>query len=208
RAAPDHACAVGHVAQGRLSQPGKALCPARGARGAAQPASRYLQHHHGTRPRGGSPRCPRSHGLYPTRPGRDHRGRGPAGDFAAPDRGREPDPAQLNGFAGSGIHAIIKSRNDREKGMDRSDKLTARIDGHEGRVIAHRRMFQKLLDLSSVSVWAQILRWLEDREVMADGQAEPGVISGPEATLDLALPAATRLLHDLAAASRSRFEAS
>ena len=92
--------------------------------------------------------------------------------------------------------------------MDRIDKLTARIDGLEGRVIAHRRMFQKLLDLSSESVRAQILRWLEDREVMLDGQEDPGVVSGPEAALELALSDEMRLLHDLAAASRSRFEAS
>ena len=92
--------------------------------------------------------------------------------------------------------------------MDRMDRLAARIDGLEGRVIAHRRTFQKLLELSPESVQAEMLQWLEDSEVMLDGQEDPGVVSGPEAALELALSDEMRLLHDLATAARHRRETS
>lgn len=87
--------------------------------------------------------------------------------------------------------------------MDRMDRLAARIDGIEGRMIAHRRTLERLLDLSPESVRAEMLRWLEDREVMLDGQEDPGAVSGPEAALELALSDEMRLLHDhLASAAR------
>ncbi|WP_199259277.1 hypothetical protein [Paracoccus binzhouensis] len=87
--------------------------------------------------------------------------------------------------------------------MDRMDRLAARIDGLEGRLIAHRRMFGKLLALSPESVRAELLEWLESREVMLDGQEDPGALSGPEAALELALSDEMRLLHEhLSAASR------
>ncbi|MDF3853720.1 hypothetical protein ACDP63_06225 [Paracoccus sp. P2] len=92
--------------------------------------------------------------------------------------------------------------------MDRMDRLAARIDGLEGRVIAHRRTFQKLLELSPEDMRAQMLQWLEDREVMLDGQEDPGALAGEEAALELALSDEMRLLHDLATASRHRRETS
>lgn len=87
--------------------------------------------------------------------------------------------------------------------MDMMDRLAARIDGLEGRMIAHRRTIETLLDLSPDSVRAAMLAWLEEREVMLDGQEDPGVVAGPEAALELALSDEMRLLHDhLAAAAR------
>ncbi|MDK8872822.1 hypothetical protein [Paracoccus sp. SSJ] len=88
--------------------------------------------------------------------------------------------------------------------MDMMDRLAARIDGLEGRLIAHRRMLEKLLDLSSAEMRAEMLAWLEDREVMLDGQEDPGVVSGPEAALELALSDEMRLLHDRMAAAKGR----
>ena len=63
-AAPGHAGAIGHAAPGRVPQPGEALRPAGGARGAARSAPRHLRGGHGPRSRRRRPGRRGAHGLH------------------------------------------------------------------------------------------------------------------------------------------------
>ncbi|WP_323718094.1 hypothetical protein [Paracoccus aminovorans] len=75
------------------------------------------------------------------------------------------------------------------------DRLSARLDALEGRLIAHRRMLTQLLDLSPAAVRGAMLDWLAEREVMPDGQEDPGVLDAEGAALELALSDEMRLVH-------------
>lgn len=75
------------------------------------------------------------------------------------------------------------------------DRLTARIDALEGRLVAHRRVLSRLLALAPPELRAEMLDWLEQREVMPDGQEDPGILDPEGAALELALSDEMRLIH-------------
>ncbi|MCV2447758.1 hypothetical protein [Paracoccus sp. DMF] len=75
------------------------------------------------------------------------------------------------------------------------DRLEARLDALEGRLIAHRRLLAQLLALSPPGLRAALLEWLEDREIMPDGQEDPGALDPEGAALELALSDEMRLIH-------------
>ncbi|WP_347267782.1 hypothetical protein [Paracoccus sp. (in: a-proteobacteria)] len=81
--------------------------------------------------------------------------------------------------------------------------LAAELLALEGRVIAHRRVLMRLLALAPPAAQAGMLDWLEERQLMHDGQEDPGAVPAEGAALELALADELRLLHaDLAARQR------
>lgn len=75
------------------------------------------------------------------------------------------------------------------------DRLDARIDALEGRLFAHRRMLAQLLDLSPETLRAAMLDWLAAREIMPDGEEDPGVMPDEGVALELALSDEMRRVH-------------
>ncbi|UXU76550.1 MULTISPECIES: hypothetical protein [unclassified Paracoccus (in: a-proteobacteria)] len=75
------------------------------------------------------------------------------------------------------------------------DRLTARLEALEGRVIAHRRILQQLVTLGGADLRQKMLLWLDERAVMQDAEEDPGVLPIEAAALELALADEMRLLH-------------
>lgn len=75
------------------------------------------------------------------------------------------------------------------------DRTNARLDALEGRLIAHRRVLTRLVALLPPDRRAQLLDWIEQREVMPDGQEDPGAADLETAALELALSDEMRQIH-------------
>lgn len=74
------------------------------------------------------------------------------------------------------------------------DRLNARLDALEGRLIAHRRLLAQLMALAPPETRTALLDWLAERAVMPDGQEDPGVLDPEAAGLELALSDELRLI--------------
>lgn len=74
------------------------------------------------------------------------------------------------------------------------DRLSARLDALEGRLIAHRRMLTRLMELSPDTARDAMQEWLSEREIMPDGQEDPGALADEGAALELALADEMRLV--------------
>lgn len=83
------------------------------------------------------------------------------------------------------------------------DRLTARLDALEGRLIAQRRILAQLLALAPETTRAGMLDWLESREIMPDGQEDPGAADPGDAALELALSDEMRLVHAAISAAKT-----
>ncbi|VDC25109.1 hypothetical protein [Pseudogemmobacter humi] len=66
----------------------------------------------------------------------------------------------------------------------------------EGRLIAHRKLLARLLSASPEAVRAEIGTWLTGREMLSDGQEDPGAVPADGLALELAL---SDELHEIAA---------
>ena len=101
--------------------------------------------------------------------------------------------ALTGGFVGAPFHAMMAVIIRETAEMDH---LTARLDALEGRLIAHRRILTQVLALSPDAVRAVLLDWLAEREVMSDGQEDPGVMADEAVALELALSDEMRLMRE------------
>lgn len=79
-------------------------------------------------------------------------------------------------------------------------RLTARLDALEGRLIAHRRVLAQLVAILPPASQAAMRDWLEQREIMSDGQEDPGALDPEAAALELALADEMRLIEAVIAA--------
>ncbi|WP_294923417.1 hypothetical protein [uncultured Paracoccus sp.] len=79
-------------------------------------------------------------------------------------------------------------------------------DGHaqvcEGRLLAQRRVLARLLALLSESDWQGMAGWLAERQVLHDGQEDPGAVPAEGMAQELAMSAEFRELAELAARYR------
>lgn len=55
----------------------------------------------------------------------------------------------------------------------------------EGRLVAHRRLMARLLDGLEPNQRQEILRWIDEREILRDGQEDPGAVFTGAETLPL-----------------------
>ena len=55
----------------------------------------------------------------------------------------------------------------------------------EGRLIAHRQLLARILDGMEPDVRDAHLRWMADREILRDGQEDPGAVPTGAETLPL-----------------------
>lgn len=59
----------------------------------------------------------------------------------------------------------------------------------EASVIAHRRLLAKLVDLLGPPERDVMLQWIDDRQILHDGQEDPGAIPSEAAVLPLSIAA-------------------
>jgi len=83
--------------------------------------------------------------------------------------------------------------------MEESARL---IQSLEGRLLAQRRVLARLLAASAEPEWRQVGEWLAERDVLHDGQEDPGAVPAEGMALELAMSAEFRALAELAAQYR------
>ena len=79
---------------------------------------------------------------------------------------------------------------------DISDKIAAL----EGRVLAHRRLLSRLIALLGGDDRRMLLDWLEGREVMFDGQEDPGAVPTEGLALSMGMADEFRFIAEMAEA--------
>ncbi|WP_378948695.1 hypothetical protein [Paracoccus sp. R86501] len=57
----------------------------------------------------------------------------------------------------------------------------------EGRMLAHRRILSRLIASLPEQDRTQLLDWISNREVMRDGQEDPGAVPAEGSALELAM---------------------
>lgn len=57
----------------------------------------------------------------------------------------------------------------------------------EGRILAHRRILARLIAALPQDERASMMQWMEQREVMRDGQEDPGAVQTEGNALELAM---------------------
>ena len=57
----------------------------------------------------------------------------------------------------------------------------------EGRIIAHRRLLARIVDGLDADQRKELMRWIDDREVLRDGQEDPGAVPTGAETLPLSM---------------------
>ncbi|AJE49041.1 hypothetical protein [Celeribacter indicus] len=72
----------------------------------------------------------------------------------------------------------------------------------EGRIIAHRRLLVRLMGAMDPGAREEHLRWIADREILHDGQEDPGAV--PTGTEALSLSIAEEF-KEIAELARARF---
>lgn len=66
-------------------------------------------------------------------------------------------------------------------------ELKTRFVELEARTIAHRRLLAKLVDLLGPTERDVLLQWIDDRQILHDGQEDPSAIPSEAAVLPLSI---------------------
>lgn len=72
----------------------------------------------------------------------------------------------------------------------------------EGRILAHRRLIARLLAACPDQEWTGHLEWLSERNVLQDGQEDPGAIPAEGLDVELSVSDEYNRLAELAASYR------
>lgn len=83
--------------------------------------------------------------------------------------------------------------------MDDFDK---HLQALEGRILAQRRVLARLLAHCPEQEWRQLADWLADRQILHDGQEDPGAVPAEGMAQELAMATEFRELADLASRYR------
>lgn len=65
--------------------------------------------------------------------------------------------------------------------------MDTRLTQIEGRMIAHRRLLARLVRQLSPDLQAELLGWIEDREILHDGQEDPASLPTELSILPLSI---------------------
>lgn len=65
--------------------------------------------------------------------------------------------------------------------------LDTRVVTLEARLIAHRKLLARLVDLLGAEDRKALLAWIEDREILRDGQEDPAALTTDAAILPLGI---------------------
>ncbi len=74
----------------------------------------------------------------------------------------------------------------------------------EGRLLAQRRVLARLLAHGTASEWQDATDWLADRQILHDGQEDPGAVPAEGMAQELAMAAEFRELAELARRDRGQ----
>lgn len=78
--------------------------------------------------------------------------------------------------------------------------MTDQLLGLEGRLLAHRRLLARLMALLPQDQRRGLLDWMDGREVMFDGQEDPGAVPAEGLALSLGMSDEFRIIAEMAAA--------
>ncbi|MDO6585234.1 hypothetical protein Q4543_06860 [Salipiger sp. 1_MG-2023] len=82
--------------------------------------------------------------------------------------------------------------------------LDTRLTQIEGRMIAHRRLLARLVLRLAPDLQVDLLGWIEDREILHDGQEDPGSLPTELSVLPLSIAEEFQEIRKLVAAGPPR----
>jgi hypothetical protein len=80
-------------------------------------------------------------------------------------------------------------------------RIENRLAELEGQIIAHRRLLARLIDALDAAQRRALLRWIDEREILRDGQEDPGAVPTGAEILPLSTAAEFRELAEMLRAS-------